>query len=274
MWSLPEKNTFGISDQDPFYQDFLTYYEEAQFALKLFEHKIKALSKDANILEIGSGIGLLSNQIANLGFRNITCVEPDAKGFGNMWRIAKYVEAHPRYKSNNLTNFHDVIEKLDTLKKFDFVFSFNVMEHVSQPSLVLRHIYQLLSPEGEYYFVCPNYVFPYEGHFNIPIVINKKITKIIFNKKIRLLKANEPLCLWESLNWINPFLIKKSLPPDSQIAFRKEATNLYFSRLNSDPSFNLRKGVLVKFIALALRPLITLLPTQLKPVIECSIRKK
>ena len=274
MWSLPAVNTFGISENDPAYNDFLTYYEEAQFALQLFEHKITALSKDANILEIGSGIGILSNQIAKLGFKNITCVEPDAKGFGNMWRISEFVDAHPNYIGNNITKYHDVIEKLDAFQEFDFVFSFNVMEHVNQPSAVLNHIYKLLSPRGEYYFICPNYIFPYEGHFNIPIVINKKITKLIFNKKIRLFKANDPLGLWESLNWINPLLIKKSLPPNSQIEFLGRASNLYFSRFNSDSRFNQRKGILVKLLAIALRPIIRLLPTQIKPVIECSIRQK
>ena len=273
MWSLPEVNTFGISNEDPVYRDFLIYYEEAKFALKLFEHKFKALNNDVNILEIGSGIGLLSNQLASLGFKNITCVEPNAKGFGNMLRLAEIVDAHPYYKQNKINKFDDLIENFDTSQKFDFIFSFNVMEHIIEPSVVLNHIYKFLTINGELYFICPNYFFPYEGHFNIPIVINKRITGLIFNRRINLLDANDPLGLWESLNWINPRIIKKSLPPNSEIKFLGVASNLYFSRFDSDPLFKQRKGILVKVLATALRPIIKLLPTQVKPVIECSIRQ-
>ena len=49
--------------------------------------------------------------------------------------------------------------------------------------------------------MCPNYDFPYEPHFVIPIIINKKFTKFFFKNKINNheKKTNE-IGLWEGLN--------------------------------------------------------------------------
>ena len=43
-----------------------------------------------------------------------------------------------------------------------------------------------LKPNGVNIILCPNYSFPYESHFKIPIILNKKITHFFLKIKIEI----------------------------------------------------------------------------------------
>ena len=62
----------------------------------------------------------------------------------------------------------------------------------------LKQTNNLLKDEGLNIIFAPNYDFPYEPHFVLPIIINKKITEFFFKKKIKKseIKTNE-VGLWE-----------------------------------------------------------------------------
>ena len=75
--------------------------------------------------------------------------------------------------------------------------------------MYLKKTNEWLNPEGLNIILCPNYSFPYESHFKIPIIINKKLTYSIFKKKIKKYeKENKSLGLWDSLNFIKMRKIK------------------------------------------------------------------
>ena len=62
---------------------------------------------------------------------------------------------------------------------------------------------KILNKDGINIILCPNYDFPYESHYIIPIIINKKITKFFFKNYIekKEMQTNYKGC-WEGLNFI------------------------------------------------------------------------
>ena len=105
-------------------------------------------------------------------------LDPHEKGFDDYEQISKKIP-----KSKNLTLFHDTLIEFKTKTKFDLIFSFNVFEHLENQNNYIKRSNQLLSESGKGLILCPNYDFPYEPHFVIPIIFNKEMTYRIFKKK-------------------------------------------------------------------------------------------
>ena len=61
-------------------------------------------------------------------------------------------------------------------KKYDIIYSVNVFEHLLDWKLYIDKTKEWLKPQGVNIILCPNYSFPYESHFKIPILLNKEIT--------------------------------------------------------------------------------------------------
>jgi 2-polyprenyl-3-methyl-5-hydroxy-6-metoxy-1,4-benzoquinol methylase len=62
-------------------------------------------------------------------------------------------------KKRNLTNveYHfSLFEEYTSTKKYDYVFASYIMEHVLEPSLVLKMVKQVLKPDGLLFMVVPN----------------------------------------------------------------------------------------------------------------------
>lgn len=62
-------------------------------------------------------------------------------------------------KKRNLTNveYHfSLFEEYTSTKKYDYVFASYIMEHVLEPSLVLKMVKQVLKPDGFLFMVVPN----------------------------------------------------------------------------------------------------------------------
>lgn len=272
--ALPPIEEFGISRGDELFALFETYYYEAKFALLIFAEHLSELSPEVKILEIGSGIGLLSNHLSHLGLKYITSVEPQGPGFNQMNLMRKIVNDHPNYRDNAITHHNCFIEELTSNKKFEFIISFNVMEHVDNLDKVLNHIGNMLEPKGKHVFVCPNYTFPYEGHFNIPIIINKQITGIFFKRKISSFNTADPNGLWRSLNWITPWKIESAITSNYSVKFSRNASALYFARFSDDLVFEKRKGKFFRLASKIAGPIFRIVPAKFQPVIECELRQQ
>ena len=64
---------------------------------------------------------------------------------------------------------------------------------------------------ASYRFTCPNYLFPYEPHFNIPTLFSKQITEeCLGTGYLAVTTVPDPAGTWKSLNWINVVQIKRS----------------------------------------------------------------
>jgi SAM-dependent methyltransferase len=53
---------------------------------------------------------------------------------------------------------------------FDVIFSIHVIEHVVSPSLYLSEVARLLKPGGVVLLSCPNRIWPYEPHAQLPFL--------------------------------------------------------------------------------------------------------
>lgn len=257
---------------DPNLKDyFATYYEESKFGLKLVFEDLIESSKERSILEIGSGIGLLSRYLASKGFE-VTAIEPAGQGFGMMSDLQEHVRKHFETTDSELRIYSFTLEDFNPNAKYDYIFSINVFEHIKDPLLGLIKTNLLLEDGGFARIITPNYSVPYEPHFNIPIFFSKRFTYAIFRHRILSFDCFDPIGLWNSLNWISIRRIQKILRQNSiNGSFSLSATSLYFDRLEGESQFLARKGQFFKFIAYHLRCLLRFIPSRLYPILDLTI---
>jgi SAM-dependent methyltransferase len=237
---------------------------------------LNMLDSKSRLLEIGSGIGLLSNQLARSGI-NVTSIEPSSEGFETMQQLQRVVASHPDFgRIDNIEIVESKFESFDTNDRFDYIFCFNVLEHVEQPEEFIAHALSLLTDNGVFRFVCPNYQFPYEGHFNIPIVVNKKITHRVFSRRINSLEVQNAHGLWESLNWIKFDKVNEILKSNkgvSTVILSRKTFSSYLLRIGYDEVFVQRKGVLIQRFAPLIRGIFRFVPVKLIPIMDFRITK-
>lgn len=251
-----------------------TYASEALFFWRFLEPLLISCSP-ARVIEVGGGIGLLS-LFASSAVQSMTSLEPESSGFGKMSTLRSMILEF--WSEEPLPQFKNVfLQELPKNETFDFIYCINVLEHVPEPETLILEAYKRLRPGGTAWCVLPNYSFPYEQHFEIPIIINKSITERVFWKKIQnyALFPN-PEGLWSELSWPTQRGLKKFL---GSIGITHEFRNIvlcgYFDRLR-EREFVARKGSAYKLLRPLiglLRPLILGLPHRLQPIIEFTISK-
>lgn len=176
---------------------------EARFGLFVIDTDLHHLSSCGRILEIGAGVLLLGCHLQREGYA-VTAIEPAGCGFSHFDRLRKIVLEYASEGDFAPAFFTTSAEDLDFESDFDFAYSINVMEHVGNVALVLRRVLSAIRPGGRYRFLCPNYMFPYEPHFNMPTLFSKVLTEYILGKWIRSSRRIvDPQGLWMSLNWIS-----------------------------------------------------------------------
>jgi SAM-dependent methyltransferase len=112
--------------------------------------------------------------------------------------------------------------------EFDFAFSMNVMEHVDDVPLVLGRVVRALRPGAAYRFVCPNYGFPYEPHFDMPTLLSKSLTwRFLRNRILNSRTVLDPRGTWQSLNWISVAAVRRTCRRDLGIEPEFDRTVLY-----------------------------------------------
>ena len=195
--------------------------------------------KTKKVLEIGCGscllLALLSTKYKNISFDG---VDPNIEGFSIFNNIKKKLISEYKLQIHQKINS----KKLDK-KKFDLIFSIDVLEHVKNVDQMFFLIKNKLSNKGKFIVICPNYNFFYEPHFNIPIILNKDITYKFFRKKIlNDEKNNLSSGLWKSLNFITPKKLQRITEKHSMdIKFKSELSIDLIMRVYNDKSFKTRK---------------------------------
>lgn len=177
---------------------------EANFGFSHISEFLKETEANADILEIGCGSGILLS-ICHESFpeKNYVGLEPFGSGFDCLKRLNKAVQEMGIEISNKS------YEAYRSEKKFDLIFAINVFEHLDDWKHNLEWISNHLKVGGKFITLQPNYSFPYESHFKLPIIFNKKFTHLVFKSYITNFE-NENECpgLWKSLNFIKKRQVK------------------------------------------------------------------
>ena len=259
---------------------FDTFSQEAVVAYSWLEPDLKSLNSKSEVLEIGAGLMILSCYLVKCGFK-ITALEPIGTGFSQFKTLQKLIIDYAVKTNCKPTIETTPIESFKLIKHFDFAFSVNVMEHVEDYSKAIINIHDALKTNGQYRFSCPNYIFPYEPHFNIATLFNKKLTEFVFKDKIYTnQKVGDPVGLWESLNWINVYKVSKVVKgiDDATVFFNTKMISDTILRVTTDSVFASRRSKWMIKIAMyavnsKLYKLFGYLPASLVPIIDCTITR-
>jgi len=259
---------------------FDTYAQEARFARAVFDSSLRGLPPSASVLEIGAGMMLLSAQLQREGFQ-VTALEPVGEGFSHFARLQRFVTDYAGEQGIAPAILASTAEALERTNEFDFAYSINVMEHVQDVPRAIERAIAAVKPGAAYRFVCPNYAFPYETHFNIPIVWNKAVTRRLLRKRIENGHfIEDPIGAWNSLNWIKVSAIRRTFRnfPGAMLAFSPDIFESFLDRALSDPIFQARRGKLLsglieKLSATGALKLTRLIPCRWLPVMDCTLTK-
>lgn len=164
---------------------------------------VLALLSDENrrsfrCLEVGCGLGLFVCVGNLLGFDCIG-VEPGEEEYQGSVEIARQFLQANGLSSQLIRRGRGEILDFDD-NSFDTVCSFQNLEHVKSPERMLGEIERVLKPGGMLLLQCPNYRYPYDGHYGLilPSPLGKKITKFC----LRLYRR--PTQFLDHLNFVTP----------------------------------------------------------------------
>ena len=241
---LEKINSLNIKNSD-------IWINEALFGFHHIKKFCKKLNKNDNVLEIGCGSGILLNLLSeNFKDINFEGIEPFGDGFSSL------VNLNSLSRKNGVCIKNIGYEELPINHKYDLIFCVNVFEHLYDWRNVLEKITFLLKKNGAIIILCPNYGFPYESHFRIPILINKEITYFIFQNYIRSFeKKNNCHGLWKSLNFVNKREVFNYIKYSNDIKNLKIYDDLSIldylvDRISNDPEFRKRQRIIGKIAIL------------------------
>lgn len=260
---------------------FEVFAEEARFARAWLAPRLQGLPAGARVLEVGAGLMLLSAQLAREGFR-VTALEPVGTGFAVFQELQAVVRRHAQERGIGFAVLPQGVEDLSEHAVYDFAFSINVMEHVASVETAIANVTHALKPGASYAFFCPNYRFPYEPHFGIPIVGSKQLTGRLFRRAIHEnRRVPDPEGVWQSLNWITVATVDRICRRLQGLEWRYERSVLAaaLERITRDAEFAGRRAPWMRslsrvLVASRLHRLTTLLPATLQPAIDCTIVRK
>lgn len=260
---------------------FDTMAGEARFARAWLDEDLLRLTKAAPILEVGGGVFLLACHLAHEGFA-VTAIEPTGVGFGSFEELGTMVLELAARDGAVPTIARCRAEEFTSDVRFALAFSVNVMEHVDSPEQTIARVSAALSPGGSYRFLCPNYLFPYEPHFNIPTVGSKSLTRHLMRGRIEgNAIMDDPAGVWKSLNWITVPQVKRMAGTDQSLVadFRTSTLPWMLERAMNDAEFARRRaGWMVAAVrmlrALHMLRLASLVPAVCQPIMDARLTKR
>jgi SAM-dependent methyltransferase len=254
--------------------------EEARFARWWLDDDLRRLPETAAILEVGGGAFLLAYELAREGFA-ITAIEPTGVGFGAFEELGEMVLSLAARDGVVPRVVRCKAEEFRSDGKFQLAFSVNVMEHIDVPDAAIERVSASLSPGGSYRFLCPNYLFPYEPHFNIPTFGSKALTERLLRRHIQTnTKMDDPIGVWKSLNWITVPQVRRMAAADASlaIAFQRRTLASMLERAVGDAEFVKRRAPwmisAIKVLrATRLLRFASLIPASCQPLMDVRLTK-
>jgi len=210
-----------------------TYANEAQITFNLVA---SSLSREKRILEVGAGLCLFSLFLKSEGY-DIVALEPATGGFNDFELIRQAVMAHFDILQLDIIELPSEALTPAQHGHFDLIFSNNVLEHIPNWQAALEAMLGVLADRGKMMHSCPNYLFPYEPHYGIPVLkYYPKLSRRLFADRI-----NRSPEVWDSLNFIchndiHRFCNKHGI----EAYFQEELLYRALNRISSDPIFKKR----------------------------------
>lgn len=258
---------------------FEIYANEARFVLDAIKDDLAVVGRQHSILEVGGGAFFVSGFLARCGY-DVTVLEPLGTGFDHLRPMQTLVLDNLESSHCKLVRLDIRVEELELEEKFDYVFSFNVFEHIDDIHRGITNSYDALKSGGLFRIYCPNSDFPYEPHFNIPTLFSKRLTEIVFRRRIsNASEIPDPKPLWEGLNWINYRFVKRELHSLGAIVYpNRDALLMALERSMHDPAFNARRPTWLRKLISSLERIGVLrfsrfVPPTLSPIIDLRVEK-
>ena len=223
-------------------EELLVWQKEAAFARDVLDGYFSNSDQSKQVLEVGSGTGLLLQKLnSDFPQHEFVGLEPFGAGFASL----EDLQVSPPSAILPIS-YSDFTPK----QKFDIVFSVNVFEHLPDWQDFVVTAAKWLRPNGKIIVLCPNYGFPYESHFGIPIVVNKAITGRLFAKYIANFESKMNTAgLWSSLNFVRKSQVEAfCLGRGLTFSDRRDILDVMVNRLLSDPMFR-QRHVMLFYIA-------------------------
>jgi len=219
------------------------YLEEAEFGLRRMLPLLEDLPKGGRVLEVGSGPCIVLAEItARFPDLTIRGIEPMSDGFAFFKEFVGRMQA----ERGGMDVYLGGYESFPSNGAWDLIFLVNVFEHLPDWRNFLNFVARSLAAGGRCVVLCPNYGFPYESHFKLPVVVNKRITGALFRKRIaRFERENDNTGLYRSLNFVRLAQVRKAARAVGlDLVVDPGIIHEMIERLDTDPAFRQRQKVL------------------------------
>lgn len=117
--------------------------EIMSYADNYFDYLYKLVKPYLNgkILEIGAGIGNITQRVLTGNYQSITCIEPDKN-------CLKQLESIKSKSGKPFDIYNEYFPEFVPDDKFDCIYHFNLLEHINNDIEALKISYQLLNNNG------------------------------------------------------------------------------------------------------------------------------
>lgn len=140
-----DKNYFGIFHKKYNHSELSYYYRWFKGWIKILDYYLPLKKgNDKNILEIGCSIGAFAKIFKERGF-SVTAID-----------ISEFIISKAKRLQDGI-NFKvlDIEKEADLKEKFDYIFAFEVVEHLKNPKKALKNMKKLLKKNGMLVFSTP-----------------------------------------------------------------------------------------------------------------------
>lgn len=231
LFPLP-KHPFNMQNDGEMTYSMWQFKKGEQTIKFYLEHStVDEMFKDKDVLDIGCGAGGKSLYYLSKGAKSVTGIDV----------VEKYKEeSESLAKELGLIGFEFVCGDASATDfkndSFDTIIMNDAMEHVDNPSGVLKEIYRILKPGGKLYVNFPPYNHPFGAHLSDSIGI--PWVHVFFSEKTLIKSYKELVSDKPDKDMRINFRISKKENGEEYFSYINKMSIKRFNKLVSDSKFN------------------------------------